>query len=267
MLTRIFKSMTIGSLCLTMTACGLFHSKPVKVKVMTYNIRHGADMNYKMNLEKQAEIIKKQSADFIGLQEVENKCTRSGNVDQIQMLGKFTNTTGTFGQFMKYQGGQYGMGSLCGLPLVEAIVLNIPPAKLEPRCAVINVAKLPNGKHITFVNIHLDWLKGQNENRINQAKSIVKEVDRLGFPTIIVGDFNTKPDSPTMIYFASQGFIFMDKGEDNLTFQGPGVPTVEIDHVIYRSTVETTLEGLSIDVLNEPQASDHRPVVAEILVK
>ena len=168
---------------------------------------------------------------------------------------------------MDFQGGQYGMGSLCSLPIVDAIVLNIPPSKREPRCAIINVATLPNGKKIIFVNVHLEWLEDQVENRINQAKAILKEVDRLALPVVIVGDFNATPDSETMKYFKKQGFVFMNKGKDNLTFQGSGKPTVEIDHVIYRSTALTTLVGLSIDVLNEPQASDHRPIVSEILVK
>ena len=267
MLRILFKSLIIVTLSMTMTAYSESKPQPVKIKVMSYNIRHGANMQFKMNLEKQAEIIKKQNADFVGLQEVENKCSRSGNVDQIQKLGLLTNIVGTFGRFMDYQGGQYGMGTLCELPLVEAIVLNIPRAKLEARCAIINVAQLPNGKKITFVNLHLDWLKDQVQNRINQAKSILKEVDRLALPTVILGDFNCTPDSKTMKYFASQGFVFMEKGKDNLTYQGTGVPTVEIDHVIYRSTKKTTLQGLSIDVLDEPQASDHRPIVAEILVK
>ncbi len=248
------------------TGCAMWQKEPAKIKVMSYNIRHGADMKYKMNLMKQADVIKAQNADFVGLQEIDKKCARSENKDQMQVLGKYLQATPTFGKFMNLQKGEYGMGTLCKLPLVSAKVVKLPPATHEPRCAIINVATLGNGKQVTLANVHFDWLDDASERRIEQAKALLKEIDKLALPAIILGDFNTQPNSPTMKYFATQGFIFMDKGEDNLTFQGKGTPTVEIDHVIYRSTKETVIKGVSIDLLDEPVASDHRPVVAELLV-
>ncbi len=264
---KLFISAAMMSVVLTFAGCNYFRRSPVTIKVMSYNIRHGADMSFKMNLERQAEIIKNQAPDFVGLQEVDNNCSRSNSVDQARKLGRLTDMTGTFGKFMNLQGGQYGMGTLCKLPLVSSKVVKIPPAKLEPRCAILNIAKLSNGTEIAFANVHFDWLQDQSQNRINQAKALLKEVDALKLPAVILGDFNTTPDSPTMNYFAQQGFVFMDKGEDHLTFQGKGEPSREIDHVIYRSSDSVTLEGVSIDVLDEPVASDHRPVVAKIMVK
>lgn len=77
-----------------------------------------------------------------------------------------------------------------------------------------------------------------------------------------MGDFNCTPDSPTMGLFYDAGFIFVEKGEDNLSFQGKN--KVEIDHVIYRNSANTQIKVKSIDLLNEPLVSDHRPLVAAV---
>ena len=54
MFSTLFKTLAVVSIALTVTACSVSDSEPLKIKVMSYNIRHGADMQYKMNLDKQA---------------------------------------------------------------------------------------------------------------------------------------------------------------------------------------------------------------------
>jgi endonuclease/exonuclease/phosphatase family metal-dependent hydrolase len=65
--------------------------------------------------------------------------------------------------------------------------------------------------------------------------------------------------------FEKSGFLPVQKGENYLTWNA-AAPTVEIDHVYYRPSQNIAIKPVSITVLNEPEASDHRPVVAKIKI-
>ncbi len=173
---------------------------------------------------------------------------------------------GVFGKFMDFQGGEYGMASLAAKPVISTKVLQLPDGKFEPRTSIVHEIEVAKGCTIVFANVHFDWVAGSegSTNRLNQAKALVRYIDSLNRAAIITGDFNCTPDSPTMQYFAEQGFVFVDKGDDNLSFQGN--TKADIDHVIYRNSDDVQFLAKSIQLLDEPVVSDHRPLVAEFKV-
>lgn len=257
-------------LIFTVSTIGLFSSyiqKPkhkISLKIMSYNIRHGEGMDDVLNLSRSAGIIKLQAPDLCGLQEVDEFCSRTDSVGQTDYLAQNTSMKGTFGKFMNYQGGEYGLATLISKPIISSKVLQLPDGKYEPRVAIVHEVQVAKGCTIAFANVHFDWISDKEGglNRLNQAKALVKYLDELKRPAIITGDFNCTPDSPTMAYFAEQGFIFVKKGADNLSFQGK--EKGEIDHVIFRDAGKVKFKSKSIKLLNEPVASDHRPLVAEL---
>lgn len=101
-------------------------------------------------------------------------------------------------------------------------------------------------------------------NRLQQAKKLVDFLDDLNRPAIITGDFNCTPDSPTMTFFAINGFRFFKKGADNFSFQG--VEKAEIDHLIYREAGDVGFSEKSIRLLEQLVVSDHRPLVVELAI-
>ena len=233
---------------------------------MSYNIRHGMGLDTILDISRAAKIIKDISPDLCGLQEIDKYCSRTDSLDQSQFLAAYTSMKGTFGQFMDYDGGQYGMATLSSLPIESTTILSLPDAKYEPRSSIIHEVKLAEGVNIAFANVHFEWISGDegNNNRLLQAEKLVEFLDSLSLPTIISGDFNCTPDSPTMHYFEKVGFTFVDKGEDNITFQVGN--TVEIDHLIFRNSPDVRFEVQFIDVLSQPIVSDHRPLVVELKV-
>jgi endonuclease/exonuclease/phosphatase family metal-dependent hydrolase len=262
----------IRILFLALLTIGLLSSnaeKPLKttiLKIMSYNIRHGEGMDNLLDLSRSAEVIKSQAPDICGLQEVDEYCSRTDSVGQTEYLSEKTTMKGTFGKFMNYQGGEYGLATLILKPLISSKVLQLPDGKYEPRVAIVHEVQIEKGCIIAFANVHFDWISEKEGaiNRLNQAKALVKYIDELKRPTVITGDFNCTPDSPTMKYFAEQGFIFVQKGADNLSFQGK--EKGEIDHVIYRNAGKVKFKSKSIKLLNEPIVSDHRPLIAELEV-
>ena len=84
---------------------------------MSYNIRHGEGLDTILDLSRSAKIIKLQAPDLCGLQEVDNFCLRTDSIEQTAYLAQKTKMKGTFGKFMNFQGGEYGMATLINKPL------------------------------------------------------------------------------------------------------------------------------------------------------
>ena len=259
------RKFTVIVLCLSifvLYACN--QTKISNLKIMTYNIRHGEGLDGVQDLSRAAEIIKAQAPDLCGLQEIDNYCLRSDSVGQTDYLAQKTNMTGTFCKFINFQGGEYGMATLSAKPLISTKLLKLPDGVQEPRSSIIHEVQIAEGCTLVFVNVHLDWIESDEgvASRLNQTKVLMQYIDSINKPVIITGDFNCTPDSPTMKYFEKHGFEFVNKGADNLSFQG--TTKVEIDHVIFRSTKEVKIKAKSINLLEEPVVSDHRPLVAQL---
>ena len=105
------------------------------LRLVSYNIKHGLGNDGRIDLERTAALLNNLHADFIGLQEVDNKVRRSGMIDQAQTLGKSSGTNSAFGSFMDYQGGKYGLGVLSKYPILAANEIKLPTGN-EPRVAL-----------------------------------------------------------------------------------------------------------------------------------
>lgn len=234
------------------------------IRVLSFNVRHATAQDGSAAMERQAAIINASNAQVIGLQEIDKSCRRSGKVDQAAEFAARTKSTAHFGRFMDFQGGEYGMAMLSRLPVRQTKVLALPAGR-EPRVAVVLELETADGHRVLVANVHFDWT--DEALRIPQAKSLIAYLDEQDVAAIVLGDYNAEPDSPTLQLFRDAGFRFMAKTEgENCTWEAKA-PSVEIDHVALRDSPATRLVGAEIRVLAEPEASDHRPVLARIRVR
>ena len=247
-------------------SCKIDQERTSNLKIMSYNIRHGVGLDTILDLSRSAHVIASQAPDLCGLQEVDNFCLRSDSIGQTAYLAQKTSMNGVFGKFMDFQGGEYGMVTLSSKPLKSTKVLQLPNAKYEPRVSIVHEVAITKDCNIVFANVHFDWISEKEGSfiRMSQAKTLMKYIDSINKATIITGDFNCTPDSPTMQYFAEQGFVFVHKGEDNLSFQAE--TKAEIDHVIYRNSGSVKFKKKRVQLLKEPIVSDHRPLIVELEV-
>lgn len=95
-------------------------------RVVSYNIKHCRGNDGKVDLARTAGVIEELSADFVGLQEVDENAKRSGAVDQVAELGKRLNMFSAFGSFMDFQGGRYGLGILSKHPIRNITSVRLP---------------------------------------------------------------------------------------------------------------------------------------------
>ncbi|TWU42132.1 endonuclease/exonuclease/phosphatase family protein [Novipirellula artificiosorum] len=228
-------------------------------RIVSYNIKHGQGNDGKVDLDRTAAVLKNLQADFIGLQEVDDRAQRSGGVDQAAELGKQLAMYPAFGSFMDFQGGRYGLAVLSKYPIKHSESITLPIGN-EPRVALAVEVSLPSGESLLLVNVHFDWV-ADDRFRFAQAQRLREYLDQVSMPYLLFGDFNDQPGSRTLRLLAQASIEAAKPREDRFTFSSSD-PKIEIDF-IFASPV-TRWKMVEVNVIDEPVASDHRPVVAAL---
>ncbi|QOD62522.1 endonuclease/exonuclease/phosphatase family protein [Polaribacter haliotis] len=204
----------------------------VVVKVLSFNILHGATTNGSFDLDIIANVIKKADADFVSLQEVDFKTNRAKKYDLPTELGYRTKMASVFGRAMYYDGGEYGEGILSKSSFLSTRNVALPYSKgNEPRAALEVTTVLKTGDTISFIGTHLDHLK-EDTDRVLQAKAINKAFANNKYPTILSGDLNDTPNSNAINILESYWKASYMKKNTLLTFPS-NKPVEKIDYVLF----------------------------------
>jgi len=228
------------------------------ITILTYNIRHGAGMDNTMNLERQAAIIKACEADVVGLQEVDSVTDRSGMIDEAAYLAQENNMVGTFGRAIDYDGGKYGVAILSKEKPLS--VKNIPLPGAEPRTLLVC-----EFEQFVFACTHLDL---EEQNRLASVDIIVNEAKKWDKQFFLCGDWNDEPGSE-LLERMKESFTILSNtnGEYKLYPTYLSFPADEPNSCIdYVAGFGQNVKRRSSEVLNEPAASDHRPVLVKVFM-
>jgi endonuclease/exonuclease/phosphatase family metal-dependent hydrolase len=210
-----------------------------------------------VDLERTAEVLRALRPDIVGLQEVDDRATRSGNLRQAERLGAILGHHQAFGKFMDFQGGEYGLAILSRFPITREIAVPLPEGN-EPRVALSIDVTLPDGRRLTIVNVHFDWVQ-DDRYRFAQAEALTKYLDALSAPYVLLGDFNDVPESRTLALFKSRATEARKPEGNTFTFSSTS-PAREIDYIFFAP--RGAFVPREVRVIDEPVASDHRPVLA-----
>jgi len=93
------------------------------VRVLSFNILHGATTKGDFDLEKISRVIEDANPDFVAMQEVDFKTNRVKKFDLATELGWRAKMAAIFGKAMKFDGGEYGEAILSDIPLYKAGIL------------------------------------------------------------------------------------------------------------------------------------------------
>lgn len=225
------------------------------MRILTYNIQHGAGMDDVVDLDRQAAVIANATPDIVGLQEVDSCVKRSNRINEAGYLAQKLNMYSTFGSAIPLTGGKYGVAILSKeKPLSYR---NIPLPGKEKRTLLVC-----EFKEYVFATTHLDL---EESNRLSSLNIILEEAARWDKPFFICGDWNDLPTS-TLITKMKRNFSFLNNITNissNYTFPA-GKPSKIIDYIASYGRVVKSVQKRQ--VINEPNASDHRPVLVEILI-
>jgi endonuclease/exonuclease/phosphatase family metal-dependent hydrolase len=228
-----------------------------ELRVVTYNIKHGRGNDDVVNLDRTAAVLSGLRPDVVGLQEVDDRAERSGGIAEAEWLGSRLGLHHAFGRFMDFQGGAYGMAILTRYPIAAVRPVPLPEGN-EPRVALSVEITLPDGRPLTVVNVHFDWVR-DDRFRFAQAEALAKYLDALGTPFILLGDFNDVPESRTLALFKARAAEAKKPAADRFTFSSTK-PEKEIDFIFVAPP--DRWRAADVRVIDERVASDHRPVLA-----
>lgn len=270
----IIKNQSLKTLLLLLTAVflsgGLYAGgeKGAKIKVLSYNIHHcnppSKAKEGLIDIPAVAKVIKESKADLVALQEVDVNTERSGKgVHEARELARLTGMHFFFVKTIDHQGGDYGIAVLSRFPILDSVSYKLPMkegAGGEPRGLAVITVKLKGGKKMLFASTHFD-LKAANKPL--QAEEINRIFRDQSLPVVLAGDFNSVPESDAIVLLDTE---FRRSCKENCGFTIPEInPTRTIDYIMFRKPEQ--VEVLSHRVISEPYASDHLPVMAELMVK
>lgn len=235
---------------------------PRTIRVMTYNIHHGAGLDGKVDLLRIAEFIKSQGADIVALQEVDKGVERTARRDLPAELAALTGMTCVFSNNFHFQGGEYGNAVLTRFPVKRWTNTHFRMLRPGEQRGILQVVLDVFGREIVFMNTHIDY-RGDDSERWSNVGEIELLADGYGNrPIIMCGDFNDVPDSRVIRRIAER---FDDAWE--LSGEGPGFtipvrkPAKRIDYIwISKDSNIIPLKAW----VPYSEASDHLPVVAEL---
>lgn len=256
-----------------LVGCGPLARHPVwtPLRVMTYNIRSGNG-----DLARTAAAIRDQSPDMVALQEVDvHWSPRSAFADQATELGERLGMAVRFARIYRLQPlgdsappREFGVALLSRYPIVRFVDDSLTrlstqdPNPVPTRMpglldAVIDV----NGRQVRVLNTHLDYRADPHVREL-QVAEMLGYLRAEEIPTILFGDLNAEPTaSEVQPLLHALHDSWMNSSDPGPTYPADA-PTKRIDYILVSSQflVRSTRVPATL-------ASDHRPVVADLILR
>ncbi len=228
-----------------------------ELKLMSYNIRGGLGMDDFWDLGRSIAVVKKVRPDVLCLQEVDIGTSRSFGVNEPMAMGHILRPIWrySFSKTTDAMGGLYGIAMLYGEAPLSEMRLIYPKSnpKNEPRSLLVCEFKdyVVCSTHLTLID----------EERPLAIKTMVETAAKFDKPVFIAGDFNSTPDSAFMKELQKHFTILSDT---TVKTAPANKPDCTIDYVIVDNAHAKGVTVEEFKVLDEPEASDHRPLAIKI---
>lgn len=267
----MIKQLLITLMTAVVLSCtGAVSSEKPKLRVLSFNILGGRNVDGKRDVSRLAKVIKALNPDIVALQEVDKGTGRIQGRDTSAELAKLLGMYHAYGKAMNFDGGEYGEAILSKYPIEAVKNFPLPAEKgAEPRAALTVTVKIPGSdiKYL-FMATHLDHLS-HGRNRLMQAEKINEIIGAETKPYILAGDLNAKPGSET-VKVLMEKLSFPPEELHQFTYNSKN-PKVKIDWIgTDKSGKWKLLESFTADkIKNAPQgwqellevSSDHLPLM------
>lgn len=234
------------------------------IRVMTYNIHVGVGMDKKLDLPRIADVIKREHADLVGLQEVDRGVERTQRIDEIAELAKLTKMDYAFAFNLKYQGGQYGVAILSRFPILATDHRLYKNLREAERRGMIRAEIKIDGRIFNFVTTHLDYQ--YEDGRVFETEQLLAALKEVKGRLIVVGDFNDVPTGGAYQLMRDQfadAWVESHAAGEGLSYPADK-PSKRIDYIFTRRSDSIPSKRAWIP---QTLASDHVPVVADLELK
>ena len=220
------------------------------LKLMSYNIKNG--MDNVCNFQRIANVINNTSPDVVAIQEVDSMTNRSGQKYVLGEIAERTQMHGYFAPAIDYDGGKYGIGLLTKQVPLRLQTLPLP-GREEARTLI-----LAEFADYIYCCTHMSLTEEDRMKSLELVKAFTSSSTK---PLFLAGDMNAEPESG-FIKKLQKDFQILSNPKQH-TFPAPD-PKETIDYI---ATLKQNAKGfavISAKVINEPMASDHRPILVEL---
>ncbi|MFW9818783.1 MAG: endonuclease/exonuclease/phosphatase family protein [Candidatus Thorarchaeota archaeon] len=221
------------------------------IRVMTYNIQQGVNVDGEKNYDNQLAIIQEVNPHIIGLQECDTARMTHGSSDVVRYLANRLNYYSFYGP--RTVTGTYGTAILSRFPIISAKTFFTYSNVDE-----IGTIEVQIRVGATIFNIYVNHPAGSGDAHLAHMQTLM---DQIGVKTNVIsmGDFNTEPDT---IYYNMSVAVLKDawvnassSGVDGASFD----LSERIDHIFVSHSFIVT----ETRYLNYP-ASDHPALWTEL---
>lgn len=222
------------------------------LRLLTYNIKNANGMDNVCSYQRIADAILKARPDIVAIQELDSMTNRSGKKYVLQEVAALAGMHPYFAPAIDYDGGKYGIGLLTKeVPIrLKAYAL---PGREEARALL-----MAEFADYIFCCTHLSLTEADRMKSLEMVKEIAAESRK---PFFLAGDFNAEPESD-FIKGLQKDFQLLSNPKQ-ATFPAPE-PKETIDYIVALKQENPNFVVRTSQVLNEPVASDHRPLLVEL---
>ena len=224
------------------------------VRAMSYNILNGRGLDNKVDYQRIADIIKNVAPDVAALQEVDSMTTRNGKVDVLAHLGNLTGMYSTYGASIVLSGGKYGVGVLSKEQPLSWKRVPLPGSEELRSLLIVEF------EQYIFCCTHFSLTTADRQTSVGIIKQAVQGFNK---PVLLAGDLNDWPESIVLNLFRQNWDILSNTAQP--TFPADN-PEDTIDYILGYVSNGYKYPVIQTQVLNEPVASDHRPLFADIRI-
>lgn len=241
------------------------------LRIMTYNIHHGAGTDGKIDLDRITKTIAREKPDMVSLNEIYGEGPAFGNqVDAIKML--LQKKTGkkwyaAFGKNLEISNGHYGNAIFSSYPILkqENRWLDRIPDSNEQRGCLKTQVKIGT-KPVNFFTTHLAYQGNATTERSYSVATIMDWMKESHGYNFLAGDMNALHGEAAMQTIKTSCLdswaVSHKSPEKGFSFSATQ-PEIRIDYIFSKDTSTLSVSTCYVpgDKLVE-LASDHRPVVA-----
>ena len=222
------------------------------LKLMSYNIRNAKGMDNVRNVQRIVNVINNEAPDVVAVQELDSMTTRSNQTFVLAEVAERTQMHASYAPAIDFQGGKYGIGILSKDKPLDIQTYPLP-GREEKR--MLMVAEF---KDYFFACTHLSLTE---EDRLTSLEIIKNSVKSNQKPFFLAGDLNDTPNSK-FIQALQEDFLILTNTKKP-TYPAPK-PKETIDYIAAWKGNTDNFANLSTQVVEEPLASDHRPLTVQL---
>ena len=178
-------------------------SEGFPIRVMSYNLHQGFDVDGYLAIEELADTIEDQDPDIIALQEVSRGWVIDGSFDMLVWLSRRLDMPYVWGPTAD---SVWGSAILSRYPILDARNEPMPNnSQLQlKRGLIVSRIDIGDDEPLTVIATHLHHLADEGHLREPQVRAVLKawnNDDR----SVLIGDFNALPDAPEMLLLEDAG--------------------------------------------------------------